>query len=198
MSLPADGRSEYRVQKTHAGRVLIFWVWAGFLYDDGDIESFVAVGDSGMWDFELWWPKFGLRISEIRKDFLWIVDCFCLSRIDDEDDEDNNDEFEQVESGDERYNWWSLPSMIESLVRVYRVVLTSIEFYELRESNNLSECVNDFLSFLFSRSLVLSSFFLSNIIGWFLEFFASCNKRHVHIISFFSLSRTNHVKRYLR
>jgi len=27
-----------------------------------------------------------------------------LSRIDDEDDEDNNDEFEQVESGDERYN----------------------------------------------------------------------------------------------
>jgi hypothetical protein len=43
LSLPADGRSEYRVQKTQAGNIPAL----EFLFED-DIESLVVVGDKGM------------------------------------------------------------------------------------------------------------------------------------------------------
>ncbi len=74
-----------------------------------------------MLHFWFWWPKFGFNISDIRKDFI-VVDCFLFNKI---EDDDNDDDLEYVESGDERYNWWSLAPMIKSFV----FVLTSIELY---------------------------------------------------------------------
>lgn len=113
--LPADGRSEYRVQKTHAGSN----PGCIFVFED-DVESLVVVGDKGMLHLSLWWPKFGFNISDIRKDFI-VVGWLLFNDIEDDEDDDR----EYVESGDARYNWWSLAPMIKTL----RFVLTSIELY---------------------------------------------------------------------
>jgi hypothetical protein len=72
-----------------------------------DIESLVVVGDRGMWHLAFWWPKFGFNISDIKNDFI-VGDCLVFDRTEDEEDDR-----EYVESGDERYNWWSLAIMIK-------------------------------------------------------------------------------------
>lgn len=68
--LPADGRSEYLVQNTQAGRrpALVFTM-------DDEVESLVVEGERGMLHFETEYfscglPKVGFRMSEMRKDFL--------------------------------------------------------------------------------------------------------------------------------
>lgn len=99
--LPADGRSEYRVQKTQAGSVLAVQV----LFDD-ELESLVVVGERGMLHLEMeyfssGWPKFGFKISEIKNDLLLDDDDdndFCGWRETREEDDDRDD----VESGEER------------------------------------------------------------------------------------------------
>ena len=97
--VPAEGRSEYLVQNTQAGKrpALVFTV-------DDDVESLVVEGERGMLHFETeyfscGWPKVGLRMSEMRKDFLEVHGGWLLAKEDEDEDE-----VEQVESGEERYN----------------------------------------------------------------------------------------------
>ncbi len=82
----------------------------------------VVVGDEddkGMLDFSilscwLWLPKFGFKISDIKNDLLFDVWVLFINIGDgDKDDEEIDDDLEYVESGEDRYSWWSSAPMIE-------------------------------------------------------------------------------------